>query len=89
MKFWTTKKDRQIAALNARIELMGRAHGEAQTEKDKEISDFVGQLREMTGDRDKYQMYFNRAAAQRDELQIDNEAMIMARIAEARAARGE
>jgi len=49
-------------------------------DKDKEIEALKAALEAMTSDRDKWQRFFNRAAAQRDELQQAHEALILGRV---------
>lgn len=48
-------------------------------ERDNEIKVLKEQVELLKKDRDKWVSYFNRAAAQRDELQQAHEALILAR----------
>lgn len=49
-------------------------------ERDKQISDLKKQIELLKKDRDKWVSFFNRAAAQRDELQQAHEALILGRV---------
>lgn len=46
-------------------------------DKDREIATLKAALEAMTEDRNRQQAYFNRAAAQRDELQQEVERMVL------------